>query len=101
MLVGRLWGCRARSWIRWCCPTRSVGADRKGAPPQDLAGVGLRARIVLLCAEAGTIAQVAERAGRSWNTVSKWRSRFCVGPAGGFSDEPLRRAGLYGSACIG
>lgn len=30
----------------------------------------LRARIVLLCAEGGTIAQVAEQAGTSRNTVS-------------------------------
>jgi hypothetical protein len=54
---------------------RSVlaGWVRRGKTSQALA---LRVRIVLLCAEGGTIARVAEQAGASRNTVSKWRSRF-------------------------
>ncbi|WP_346050390.1 helix-turn-helix domain-containing protein, partial [Actinomadura chokoriensis] len=50
-----------------------IGWVRRRKTSQALA---LRARIVLLCAEGATIARVAEQAGASRNTVSKWRSRF-------------------------
>ncbi|WP_067800329.1 IS630 family transposase [Actinomadura formosensis] len=66
---------------------RSVltGWVRRRKTSQALA---LRARIVLLCAEGGTIARVAEQAGTSRNTVSKWRSRFLAGRLEGLTDEP-------------
>jgi DNA-binding CsgD family transcriptional regulator len=62
---------------RHCLPEeeRSVltGFARRRKTAQALA---LRARIVLLSAEGGTIGQVAEQVGTSRNTASKWRSRF-------------------------
>ncbi|WP_165970320.1 helix-turn-helix domain-containing protein [Actinomadura sp. 6K520] len=66
---------------------RSVltGWVRRRKTSQALA---LRARIVLLCAEGGTIARVAEQAGTSRNTVSKWRSRFLSDRLEGLTDEP-------------
>jgi transposase len=62
-----------------------TGWARRRRTPQGLAS---RARIVLLCAEGGTIGQVAEHVGTSRNTVSKWRSRFLVSRLDGLSDEP-------------
>lgn len=50
--------------------------------------LGLRARIVLLCAEGGSIGEVAGEMGVSRNTVSKWRSRFVEDRLEGLSDEP-------------
>jgi transposase len=50
--------------------------------------LALRARIVLACAEGGSIARVAGDLGLSRGTVSKWRSRFLAGRLGGLSDEP-------------
>lgn len=66
---------------------RSVltGWVRRRKTSQALA---LRARIVLLCAGGATIARVAEQAGTSRNTVSKWRSRFLSDRLEGLSDEP-------------
>ncbi|MEU8801023.1 IS630 family transposase [Spirillospora sp. NPDC048819] len=66
---------------------RSVltGWVRRRKTSQALA---LRARIVLLCAEGATIARVAEQAGASRNTVSKWRSRFLADRLEGLTDEP-------------
>jgi transposase len=48
----------------------------------------LRSRIVLRCAESGTIGEVAAELGVSRATVSKWRSRFLVDRLNGLSDEP-------------
>jgi transposase len=47
-----------------------------------------RSRIVLRCAEGGTIGQVAAELGVSRDMVSKWRSRFLKGRLEGLSDEP-------------
>jgi transposase len=50
--------------------------------------VALRSRIVLRCAEGGSIGEVAADVGVSRNTVSKWRSRFVTDRLDGLSDEP-------------
>ncbi|MGW4489562.1 IS630 family transposase [Amycolatopsis sp. NPDC004368] len=47
-----------------------------------------RARIVLRCAEGGTIGQAAADLGVFRDMVSKWRSRFLTGRLEGLSDEP-------------
>jgi transposase-like protein len=62
---------------------RSVlaGWARRRKTAQALA---LRARIVLRCAEGGSIGEVAAEVGISRNTVSKWRSRFLAGRLDGW-----------------
>jgi transposase len=50
--------------------------------------LALRSRVVLRCAEGGTIGQAAAELGVSRDMVSKWRSRFLVGRLEGLSDEP-------------
>lgn len=47
-----------------------------------------RSRVVLRCAEGGTIGQVAADLGVSRDMVAKWRSRFLAGRLEGLSDEP-------------
>lgn len=47
-----------------------------------------RSRIVLRCAEGGTIGAVAADLGVSRDMVSKWRSRFMARRLEGLSDEP-------------
>ncbi|WP_260479368.1 IS630 family transposase, partial [Kibdelosporangium aridum] len=66
---------------------RSVlsGWARRRKTAQDLA---LRSRIVLRCAEGGSIGEVAADVGVSRPTVSKWRSRFVANRLEGLSDEP-------------
>ena len=66
---------------------RSVlaGWSRRRKTSQALAS---RARIVLRCADGGTIGEVAEAVGVSRNMVSKWRSRFLADRLDGLSDEP-------------
>ncbi len=61
------------------------GWARRRKTAQALA---LRARIVLRCAEGGTIAGVARDLGVARGTVSKWRSRFLAERLDGLSDEP-------------
>lgn len=48
----------------------------------------LRARIVLACAEGGTIGDVAVRVGCGRSSVSKWRSRFLTDRLEGLEDDP-------------
>ncbi|GAB3453284.1 IS630-like element ISMsm2 family transposase [Actinophytocola sediminis] len=48
----------------------------------------MRSRIVLRCAEGGTIGQEAADMGVSRDMVSKWRSRFVARRLEGLSDEP-------------
>jgi transposase len=62
-----------------------AGWSRRRKTSQALA---LRSRIVLRCAEGGTIGEVAEDLGVSRPTVSKWRSRFADARLEGLSDEP-------------
>jgi transposase len=50
--------------------------------------LAMRARIVLRCAEGGTIGQVAAELGVSRDMVSKWRGRFVRERLEGLSDEP-------------
>lgn len=66
---------------------RSVlsGWSRRRKTAQALA---LRARIVLRCAEGGSIGEVAAEVGVSRNMVSKWRSRFLADRLEGLTDEP-------------
>jgi transposase len=66
---------------------RSVlnGWSRRRKTAQALA---MRSRIVLRCAEGGTIGEVAQDIGVSRNMVSKWRSRFLARRLEGLSDEP-------------
>jgi transposase len=47
-----------------------------------------RSRIVLRCAEGGTIGGVAAELGISRDMVSKWRSRFLRDRLEGLTDEP-------------
>ncbi|RJQ89142.1 IS630 family transposase [Amycolatopsis panacis] len=61
------------------------GWSRRRKTAQALA---LRSRIVLRCAEGGTIGEVAQDIGVSRNMVSKWRSRFLSRRLEGLSDEP-------------
>jgi transposase len=61
------------------------GWSRRRKTAQALAA---RSRIVLRCAEGGTIGQVAADLGVSRDMVSKWRSRFLTGRLEGLSDEP-------------
>jgi transcriptional regulator with XRE-family HTH domain len=56
------------------------GWSRRRKTAQALA---LGSRIVLRCAEGGTLGEVAEDTGVSRNMVSKWRSRVSGSPVGG------------------
>ncbi|ETB39241.1 transposase, partial [Mycobacterium avium subsp. hominissuis 10-5606] len=42
------------------------------------AGLALRARIVLACADGGSNVEVADRLELDRNTISKWRNRFAA-----------------------
>jgi transposase len=66
---------------------RSVlaGWARRRKTAQALA---VRSRIVLRCADGGSIAEVAAELGLARGTVSKWRARFLAGRLDGLSDEP-------------
>ena len=61
------------------------GWARRRKTAQALA---LRSRIVLACADGGTVGDVAAGLGSSRATVSKWRSRFLQSRLEGLSDEP-------------
>jgi transposase len=50
--------------------------------------LALRSRIVLRCADGGTIGEVAAELGVSRDAVSKWRSRFLRDRLEGLTDEP-------------
>jgi transposase len=50
--------------------------------------LALRSRIVLRCAEGGTIGEVAADLGVSRDAVSKWRARFLRDRLEGLTDEP-------------
>ena len=62
-----------------------VGWARRRKTAQALA---LRARIVLRCAEGGSIAEVSSDLSIARGTVSKWRARFLADRLDGLSDEP-------------
>jgi transposase len=65
---------------------RALGAwARRRTTAQALAQ---RSRIVLRCAEGGTIGAVAAELGVSRDMVSKWRSRFLRDRLEGLTDEP-------------
>jgi transposase len=50
--------------------------------------LGLRARIVLACADGGSNTEVGAALGVSRATVAKWRSRFLAGRLEGLEDGP-------------
>jgi transposase len=52
------------------------------------AGLALRARIVLACAEGGTNVEVADRLELDRGAVRKWRTRFAQFGCDGLLDEP-------------
>jgi transposase len=62
-----------------------IGWARRRKTSQALA---LRSRIVLTCAQGGTIGAVAAELGVSRDMVSKWRSRFLRDRLEGLTDEP-------------
>lgn len=62
-----------------------AGWVRRRKTAQALA---LRSRIVLRCAEGGSLGDAAQDIGVSRNTVSKWRSRFLADRLDGLSDAP-------------
>jgi transposase len=62
-----------------------VAWSRRRKTSQALA---VRARVVLRCAEGGTIGEAAADLGVSRDMVSKWRSRFLARRLEGLSDEP-------------
>src|SRR5512132_1792088 len=62
-----------------------AGWARRRKTAQALA---VRSRIVLRCAEGGTIGEVAAELGVSRDMVSKWRRRFLTDRLDGLSDEP-------------
>ncbi len=65
---------------------RTLGAwARRRKTAQALAQ---RSRIVLRCAEGGTIGEAAAELGVSRDMVSKWRSRFARDRLEGLTDEP-------------
>jgi transposase len=59
--------------------------------PKTAQALAVRSRIVLRCAEGGTIGEVADELGVSRDMVSKWRRRFLTDRLEGLSDE--RRPG--------
>jgi transposase len=59
-----------------------------GQAPEDCAGLALRARIVLACAEGRSNTAVAARLGVNRATVTRWRARFLVGRLDGLTDGP-------------
>jgi transposase len=61
------------------------GWTRRRKTSQALA---TRARIVLACADGGSITEVAAALGVSRTTVAKWRSRFLVSRLEGLDDDP-------------
>lgn len=50
--------------------------------------MALRARIVLLAADATPNREIADRVGVSRPTVNKWRSRYAESGMAGLADEP-------------
>ena len=60
----------------------------KPAAARRRAGLALRARIVLACAQGGSNVAVAARLGVSRTTVRKWRTRFLRDRLDGLPDEP-------------
>jgi transposase len=65
---------------------QALGAwSRRRKTAQALA---VRSRIVLRCAQGGTIGEVAAELGVSRDMVSKWRSRFLQDRLEGLADEP-------------
>ena len=52
------------------------------------AGLALRARIVLTCAEGGTNVELADRLELDRSTIRKWRNRFVEKRCDGLLDEP-------------
>jgi len=52
------------------------------------AGLALRARIVLTCAEGGSNVEVADRLELDRSTIRKWRNRFVEKRCDGLLDEP-------------
>jgi hypothetical protein len=67
------------------------GWARRRKTAQALA---LRSRIVLACADGGTVSDMAAELGMSRTTAGKWRSRFLEARLDGLSDEP--RPAPYG-----
>src|SRR6185437_2954217 len=56
--------------------------------PKTAQALSERARIVLACADGGSIGAVAGELGVSRKTVSRWRGRFLAARLEGLSDEP-------------
>jgi transposase len=56
--------------------------------PTTAQGLAFRARVILACAEGGSVSAVAARLDASRPTVGKWRSRFLRQRLDGLLDEP-------------
>ncbi|MGW3860191.1 helix-turn-helix domain-containing protein [Streptomyces sp. NPDC005047] len=74
-----------------------LGAEERAAltdlARQQSAGLRLRGRIVLACAEGLTNAEVAQRLTVSPATVAKWRGRYLRRGVAGLHDAPRTGAG--------
>jgi transposase len=62
--------------------------ERWARRPKSSQALALRCRIVLACADAGHVIEVAERLGVDPHTVGKWRRRFLADRLDGLHDEP-------------
>ncbi|HUN35504.1 MAG TPA: IS630 family transposase, partial [Trebonia sp.] len=56
--------------------------------PKTAQALALRSRIVLACADGGSVSEVAAELGVSRTTAGKWRSRFLESRLKGLTDEP-------------